>query len=302
MIRRLASAVPTLFIIIAIAFFMIRLAPGGPFDRERVVPPEISANLNRVYHLDEPLPQQFIRYLKGLARGDFGPSFKYRDFTVTELIATGFPVSLKIGLLAMVAAVLLGVGLGAWAARRRNSVADHLVMGLAMTGIAVPSFVVAPLLSLVIGVYLNLLPVGGLGDGGVRHLLLPVISLALPQVAYIARLSRGSMLEVLNADFIRTGRAQGAHGTAHRLPPRPQERADAGGVLPRAGHRGHRHRLGGHRADLRDPGPRPLLRPGRPQPRLHAGDGRRGHLRRPHHRPQSRGRPALRCAGPTGAP
>ena len=209
MIRRLASAVPTLFIIIAIAFFMIRLAPGGPFDRERVVPPEISANLNRVYHLDEPLPKQFVRYLGGLARGDFGPSFKYRDFTVTELIAAGFPVSLKIGLLAMAAAVLLGVGLGAWAAQRRNSAADHLVMGLAMTGIAVPNFVVAPLLSLVIGVYLNLLPVGGLGDGGVRHLLLPVISLALPQVAYIARLSRGSMLEVLNADFIRTGRAKG---------------------------------------------------------------------------------------------
>ena len=151
MIRRLASAVPTLFIIIAIAFFMIRLAPGGPFDRERVVPPEISANLNRVYHLDEPLPQQFFRYLKGLARGDFGPSFRYRDFTVTELIATGFPVSIKIGLLAMVVAVFLGVGLGAWAAQRRNSLADHVVMGMAMTGIAVPSFVVAPLLSLVIG-------------------------------------------------------------------------------------------------------------------------------------------------------
>ena len=188
---------------------MIRLAPGGPFDKERVVPPEISANLNRVYHLDEPLPQQFVRYLAGLLKGDFGPSFKYRDFTVTELIAAGFPVSLKIGALAIVIAVVLGMSLGMYAAQRRNSAADHIVMSVAMTGIAVPNFVVAPLLSLVLGVYLNLLPVGGWGDGNVRHLVLPVIALALPQVAYVARLSRGSMIEVLASDYIRTARAKG---------------------------------------------------------------------------------------------
>ena len=209
MIRRLLSALPTLFVVIAIAFFMIRLAPGGPFDKERVVPPEISANLNRVYHLDEPLPRQFVRYLTGLLKGDFGPSFKYRDFTVTELITIGFPVSLKIGAIAIVIAVVLGLGLGFFAAQHRNSALDHTVMSLAMTGIAVPNFVVAPLLSLFLGVYLNLLPVGGWGDGGLRHLVLPVIALALPQVAYIARLSRGSMIEVLASDYIRTARAKG---------------------------------------------------------------------------------------------
>ena len=203
------SALPTLLVVIAIAFFMIRLAPGGPFDKERVVPPEISENLNRVYHLDEPLPQQFVRYLTGLLKGDFGPSFKYRDFTVTELIAIGFPVSLKIGGMAIVIAVVLGLGLGLFAAQHRNSALDHIVMSLAMTGIAVPNFVVAPLLSLFLGVYLNLLPVGGWGDGSFRHLVLPVIALALPQVAYIARLSRGSMIEVLASDYIRTARAKG---------------------------------------------------------------------------------------------
>lgn len=203
------SALPTLLVVVAIAFFMIRLAPGGPFDKERVVPPEISENLNRVYHLDEPLPQQFFRYLSGLLKGDFGPSFKYRDFTVTELIAIGFPVSLKIGAIAIVIAVVLGLGLGLFAAQHRNSMSDHIVMSLAMTGIAVPNFVVAPLLSLFLGVYLNLLPVGGWGDGSLRHLVLPVIALALPQVAYIARLSRGSMIEVLASDYIRTARAKG---------------------------------------------------------------------------------------------
>lgn len=208
-IRRTVSAVPTLLVVIAIAFFMIRLAPGGPFDKERVVPAEISENLNRVYHLDEPLPRQFLRYLTGLLQGDFGPSFKYRDFSVTELIAAGFPISLKIGGLAILVAIVLGLTLGIYAAERRNTAIDHLVMSLAMTGIAVPNFVVAPLLTLVLGVYLNLLPVGGLGDGSIRHLVLPVIALALPQVAYIARLARGSMIEVLASDYIRTARAKG---------------------------------------------------------------------------------------------
>ena len=195
----MVSAVPTLFVVITIAFFMIRLAPGGPFDKERVVPPEISANLNRAYHLDEPLHRQFIRYMGGLLSGDFGPSFKYRDFTVTELIAAGFPVSLKIGSLAIIVAVTLGLALGIYAAQHRNSVIDHVVMSFAMIGIAVPNFVVAPLLTLVLGVYFNVLPVGGWGGGDLRHLVLPVIALALPQVAYVARLSRGSMIEVLGS-------------------------------------------------------------------------------------------------------
>ncbi len=206
-LRRLAGAVPTVFVIIAIAFFMIRLAPGGPFDQERSVPPEIQANLDRAYHLDEPLVQQFLRYLGDILTGDFGPSFRYKDFTVTELVAEGFPVSLKLGLAAMVIAVVVGFAAGAYAALRRNSGFDAATMTLAMTGIAVPNFVIAPLLTLTLGVWLALLPVGGWGS--FDQAILPVVALALPEIAYIARLTRGSMLEVLRADFVRTARAKG---------------------------------------------------------------------------------------------
>jgi len=208
-IRRLAEAVPTLLVLVTVAFFLIRVAPGGPFDDERVLPPEIEANLARAYHLDEPLISQYFRYLGGLLRGDFGPSFKYKDYSVTELIWGGFPVSLRIGLAAIVIAVLAGVGLGTLAALRQNSRLDHAVMALAMTGIAIPNFVVAPVLSLVLGVYLGLLPVGGWGGGAVRHMVLPVIALALPQIAYIARLTRGSLIEVLRANYVRTAHAKG---------------------------------------------------------------------------------------------
>ena len=208
-LRRLAGALPTLFVIVAISFFMIRLAPGGPFDRERVVPKEITDNLNRVYHLDEPLAQQFVRYLASLLQGDLGPSFKYKDFTVTELIWTGFPVSLQLGGAAIVLSALLGVGLGTLAALRQNRATDVVVMGAAMTGIAIPNFVMAPALTLLLGVYLAWLPVGGWGDGGLRQALLPVVTLALPQVAYVARLTRGSMIEVLRSNYIRTARAKG---------------------------------------------------------------------------------------------
>lgn len=207
--NRLLGAIPTLLILIALAFFMIRVAPGGPFDSERALLPEIEANLRAVYHLDESLPQQFVRYLGGLMRGDFGPSFQYRDFTVTELIATGFPVSLRLGGAAMLLALLLGVTAGSFAAWRQNTGLDHGVMAVSMTGISIPNFVMAPLLILVFAVYLGWLPAGGLGDGSVRNMILPVISLALPQVAYIARLTRGSMIEVLRSNFIRTARAQG---------------------------------------------------------------------------------------------
>ena len=188
---------------------MIRVAPGGPFDSERALLPEIEANLRVAYHLDEPLPQQFLRYLGGLLRGDFGPSFQYRDFTVTELIATGFPVSLRLGGAAILLAFLIGVSAGCIAAWRQNSAADHGVMALSMTGISIPNFVMAPILILVFAVYLGWLPAGGLGEGSVRNMILPVIALALPQIAYIARLTRGSMIEVLRSNFIRTARAQG---------------------------------------------------------------------------------------------
>lgn len=208
-IQRLLGAIPTLLVLIALAFFLIRLAPGGPFDTEKTLPPEIEANLRAAYNLDEPLPMQLGRYLWNLAQGDFGPSFQYRDFTVTELIATGFPVSLRLGSLAMLLALALGISAGTLAALRQNRPADYALMGAAMTGISIPNFVLAPLLVLVFAVWLGWLPAGGLGDGSLRYVVLPVIALALPQVAYIARLTRGSMIEVLRSPFIRTARAQG---------------------------------------------------------------------------------------------
>ncbi len=209
LVFRLLSAIPTLLAIIGVAFFLIRLAPGGPFDRERAVPPEVAANLDRAYNLDAPLVVQFGEYVLNLLRGDFGPSFKYIDYSVTELIASGFPVSLRLGGLAMLLAVGAGIALGAVAALRRNGWVDHGVMALAMTGIAVPNFVMAPLLSLVFGVYLAWLPVAGWGDGALRYWVLPVIALALPQIAYIARLTRANLVETLNAPYIRTARAKG---------------------------------------------------------------------------------------------
>lgn len=206
-LRRLLGAIPTLLILVAVAFFMIRAAPGGPFDSDRRVLPEIEANLRAAYHLDEPLYQQFGRYLWGLLHFDFGPSFQYRDFTVTELILTGFPVSLTLGGLAMLVALVFGIAAGCFAALRQNTAADYTVMGVAMTGISIPNFVLAPVLVLVFAIYLGWLPAGGLGSP--RSYVLPVISLALTQVAYIARLTRGSMIEVLRSNFVRTARAQG---------------------------------------------------------------------------------------------
>ena len=208
-LRRLLGAIPTLLILIAVSFVMIRLAPGGPFDAERQPSPDIEANLRAAYHLDEPLYQQFGRYLGGLLRFDFGPSFQYRDFNVTELIMTGFPVSLTLGGTAMLLALLVGVTAGCLAALRQNSAVDHGVMAVSMTGISIPNFVMAPLLVLVFAIYLGWLPAGGLGQGSVRNLVLPVIALALPQIAYLSRLTRGSMIEVLRSNFIRTARAQG---------------------------------------------------------------------------------------------
>jgi oligopeptide transport system permease protein len=209
--RRLTSAIPTLFAIVTLAFFMVRLAPGGPFDAERRVPPEIQANLDRVYHLDESLPRQYLRYLGDLAHGDLGPSFTYKDFTVSELIGYGFPVSFALGASALLIAVVFGLLLGAVAALRKGSWLDHLVMTFAMVGIAVPSFVTAPLLALVFGVWLVWLPAGGWGDGEgsvLGYAVLPVAALALPQIAVIARLMRGSLIEVMRQPYIRTARAK----------------------------------------------------------------------------------------------
>ena len=207
--RRFLGALPTLFILIALAFFLIRVAPGGPFDSEKALTPEVEANLRAAYHLDEPLHQQFARYVRGLARADFGPSFQYRDYTVTELIMTGFPVSIRLGGMAIALALLVGTAAGSLAALRQNTRTDYAVMSASMTGISIPNFVMAPLLILVFAVYLGWLPAGGLGDGSLRHMVLPVVALALPQIAYISRLTRGSMIEVLRSNFIRTARAQG---------------------------------------------------------------------------------------------
>jgi oligopeptide transport system permease protein len=208
-LKRILGSIPTLLAIIVIAFFMMRLTPGGPFDTEQPLQPEIRENLMKAYHLDEPLYMQFKRYLFNVLQGDFGPSFKYKDWSVNDLIWMGFPVSLKLGLSAIGLAMLFGIFFGSLAALKQNTWIDYTVMGTAMVGITIPNFVVAPLLSLVLGVYFKLLPVSGWGDGDFNHVILPIISLALPQIAYIARLTRGSMIEVLRSNFIRTARAKG---------------------------------------------------------------------------------------------
>ncbi len=211
--RRLLGAVPTLFLVIVLAFLLVHAAPGGPFDDQRVLPPEIEANIEAAYHLDEPLLMQFLRYVGGVVQGDFGPSYSYRDYTVSELIGRSFPISLQLGALAMLLAAVVGIGTGIVAALRQNSPLDKVVMGLAMTGISIPVFVIAPLLVLVLAVKLQWLPASWTGSQGMSRLLLPVVSLALPQIAYVARLTRASLIDVLSSDFIRTARAQGL-GTA----------------------------------------------------------------------------------------
>ena len=205
---RLLGLIPTLLVLITIVFFMIRLAPGGPFDSEKILPPEIKANLEAKYHLDEPLVKQYFRYLGQIITLDFGPSFQYKDWTVNELIARGFPVSLTIFGLAIVLAFFLGTLIGIVAAMRQNTAVDYSLMGVAMLGISIPNFVVAPLLILLVAVYAGWLPAGG-WDWSVQRMVLPVVTLALPAIAYIARLTRGSMIEVLNSNYIRTARAKG---------------------------------------------------------------------------------------------
>jgi len=208
-LKRLAAAIPTLFIIVTITFFLIRAAPGGPFDQEQTLPPEIMANLQSAYGLDQPILTQYGRYLRALAHGDFGPSFKYKDFSVTELIGQGFPVTLQLGVIAMGLALLLGIPLGTFAALHHNRTADYAAMSLAVAGITIPSFVVLPFLGLLFGIYLRWLPVAGWEPGSVRYLILPVVALALPPLSVIARLTRSSMLEVLRSHYVRTAFAKG---------------------------------------------------------------------------------------------
>lgn len=207
-IRRIIGAIPTLFALITIAFFIMRAAPGGPFSANRKLTAVVLENINKAYHLDEPLWMQFGRYLWGLAHFDFGPSTKYQDYSVTELIVQGLPVSLEIGLWAMLIATFSGIALGMAGALRRNGVTDFGAGVIAMTGIAVPTFVIGPLLQIVFGLQLHWLPVAG-WDGSFTAKVLPVFVLALPNIAYISRLTRGSMIETLRTNYVRTARAKG---------------------------------------------------------------------------------------------
>src|SRR5258708_1236452 len=228
--RRILGAIPTLLMIITLACFMMRLAPGGPLDGERRLPPEIEHNIAAAYNLDKPVYEQFVIYLGRLTHGDFGPSYKIRDFSVSQLIAQGFPVSLKLGLSAITLAIFLGTTLGVIAALKQNRPPDYSIMNLAMIGICIPSFVTAPLLQLLFVIYgihifgLDLsLPVGGWNGGAVRNMVLPVVVLSLAPLAVIARLVRGSMVEELRSNFIPTATAKGLPPhlliTHHPLPP-----------------------------------------------------------------------------------
>jgi oligopeptide transport system permease protein len=206
---RIAVLAPTLLVIVTLSFFLMRVAPGGPFDADAQLEPEILENLRAAYDLDRPVPVQFGLYLAQLARGDLGPSISFKDYSVAELIAIGLPVSLQLGLTALLLATLAGVPLGILAAANQNRWLDHAIGTLAMTGIAVPSLITAPLLTLVFGVMLKVLPVAGWGDGAWENRVLPLTALVLPQLAIIARLARGSFLDVRRQNFIRAARARG---------------------------------------------------------------------------------------------
>jgi oligopeptide transport system permease protein len=207
--RRLLVAIPTLLVVVTLAFFMMRAAPGGPFDTDRKLPPEIERNVMARYGMNRPLGVQYLSYLAGVARGDLGPSLKYKDKSVRQILEENAPVSATVGGLAIALAAVLGVSLGVLAAARQNGGLDHLVMGVAVLGVCIPTFVTAPLLVLGLASKLGWLPSGGWNDGAPANLVLPVIVLALPQIAIISRLTRAGMIEVLRSNYIRTARAKG---------------------------------------------------------------------------------------------
>ncbi|MDE2485757.1 MAG: oligopeptide ABC transporter permease OppB [Alphaproteobacteria bacterium] len=207
--RRLLVAIPTLFMVVTLAFFMMRAAPGSPFDMDRKLSPEIERHVREQYGMNKPLIVQYADYVGGVLHGDLGPSLKYKDKTVLEILKENYPVSLKLGLSAIVIAVVTGVSLGVLAALRQNRPADYGVMTVAILGVCVPTFVTAPLLVLVFGSQLEWLPVAGWNGGRLANLVLPVIVLALPQIAIISRLTRAGMIEVLRSNYIRTARAKG---------------------------------------------------------------------------------------------
>lgn len=207
-VQRLLSAIPVLFVVVLMTFVLVRLAPGGPFDEERAVPPAVLENLNKRYHLDDPLHTQFFDYTLNLLKGDFGPSFKYPSRSVTEIIYAGIPVTLELGFYALLVAMSIGVFAGVVASLKPNTWQDYLPMSFSMIGICLPSFVLGPLLLLFFAIGLNWFPVAGWGDSS-GDKVLPAVTLGAAYAAYIARLTRGGMLEVLSQDYIRTARAKG---------------------------------------------------------------------------------------------
>ena len=207
--KRILEAIPTLLVLITISFFLMRFAPGNPFSSERSLPPEVMENINAKYGLDKPVFEQYITYLTNVLKGDLGPSFKYKDFTVNELVSSALPVSAKIGSVAFLFTLVMGVGIGTIAALRQNTWIDYTIMSTAMIGVVMPSFVLAPALIYVFAIYLGWFPAGGWLDGSFQYMFLPVIGMSLLYVATFARITRGSMIETLNSNFIRTARSKG---------------------------------------------------------------------------------------------
>jgi oligopeptide transport system permease protein len=208
-LRRVMSAIPVALIAITACFFILRLAPGGPFDQERALPQQILRNLRAAYDLDQPLIVQYFLYLGRLLRGDLGPSMVVQDFTVSQLLGLGLPFSLMLGLVAFVIATAIGLLAGMVAAVTQNKWPDYVLVLIVMIGVIVPNFLMGSLLQLVFGVYLKWLPAGGFAAGSIAHLVLPVTVLAWPHAARISRLMRGSMIEVLGSNYVRTARAKG---------------------------------------------------------------------------------------------
>ncbi len=207
-LRRLGTAIPVLLAVITLTFFMVHSAPGGPFDEEKAVSPEVLIKLNERYNLNEPLWEQYFGYIGNVLKGDFGPSFRYPSRSVTELISTGLPITFELALYAILFALMLGILAGVISSLRPNTAYDYIPMTVAMAGICIPSIILGPSLTLIFGIWLNWLPVTGWGDiPGDK--ILPTITLGTAYAAYCARLTRGGMLEILNQDFIRTARAKG---------------------------------------------------------------------------------------------
>ncbi|HHX8403894.1 TPA: oligopeptide ABC transporter permease OppB [Vibrio alginolyticus] len=207
--KRIFEAIPTMLVLITVSFFLMRFAPGNPFSTERPLPPEVMANIEAKYGLDKPVFEQYTTYLTNVIQGDFGPSFKYLDYSVNELIAVALPVSAKVGFIAFIFTLIMGVTVGTIAALKQNTWIDYTIMSTAMLGVVMPSFVLAPALIYIFSLYWNIFPAGGWQDGSWQYLVLPVIGMSLLYVATFARITRGSMIETLNSNFIRTARAKG---------------------------------------------------------------------------------------------